>query len=392
MTHSARVLIFYAEAGAGHRRAAEALAEELRQRGSQVLLHDAMQSAHPMFRAVYVGGGLNLITQHPRLYRAGYQLTDVPLVNRVLRGPRLRTQQLSTPQLFHTIAAFQPDLVLCTHFLPAELCAGWRRSGQLTMPLHTVITDFDPHFIWQHQGVDAYYAPTEQARQRLIHDGFAPAIVHNTGIPIEQRFVHQPDRVSAARRLQIDPDRPTVLILGGGLGAGAMEAVAHSLLKRPLAAQLVFITGHNHTLRRQLKALSQHWLVCGFVNTMPDWLAAADIAISKAGGLAASELLAAGVPTIVPRTLTGHEALNAAYFASTGAALLVESAAEAVAQADRLLHDPIERRNMRQAARQAARPTAASQISELVLAATQIVTHDAAPRIDHVPATPLPTY
>ncbi len=366
MTTSPRILILYAEAGAGHRRAAEALAEELLARGAAVQQQDVMRLAHPMFRAAYVGGGLSLITHHPRLYGAGYHFTDVPAVDRLLRAPRLLAQQISLPRLFQAITAFQPDVLVCTHFLPTELCAGWRRTGRLSIPLHTVITDFDPHFFWQHSGVDAYYVPTEAARNRLIRDGIDPVMIHATGIPIEQRFACQPDRGAAARRLRIDLDRPVLLIMGGGLGVGAIEAVARRLLAHPLDAQCVFITGSNHDLRRKLKAMSHRWIVRGFVDNMPDWLAVADVAISKAGGLAASELLAMGVPTLVPRVLTGHEARNADYFASTGAALRVDAAAEAVAQAERLLRDPIEREVMRQAGWHAARPLAARRIADLI--------------------------
>jgi processive 1,2-diacylglycerol beta-glucosyltransferase len=183
--------------------------------------------------------------------------------------------------------------------------------------------------------------------------------------------------------LNLDPDRAVVLIMGGGLGVGAMETVARSLLTHPLDAQIVFITGSNQALRRYLKAMShsltshlhartveereRRWIVRGFVNNMPDWLAAADVAISKAGGLAGSELLAAGVPTIIPRRLAGHEALNAQYLASTGAALLAASAAEGVAQADRLLHEPPLRAAMRRAALRAARPYAASLIADRIV-------------------------
>ena len=392
---SPRFLILYAEAGAGHRRAAEALADELLARGAAVQQQDVMQQAHPLFRATYVGGGLNLITRHPRLYGLGYQLADAPAVDRLLRAPRLLAQQLSLPSLFHTITAFQPNVVVCTHYLPAELCAHWRRSGRLPLPLHTVITDFDPHVFWQHPGIDAYYAPTEAARNRLIHDGIDPAMIHITGIPIDQRFARQPDRIAATRRLPIAPDRPVLLMIGGGLGVGALEAVAQALLAQPLDAQCVFITGSNHDLRRKLQAMSRRWIVRGFVDNMPDWLAVADVAISKAGGLAASELLAAGVPTLVPRILTGHEARNADYFASTGAALLVDSAAAAVAQADRLLRDPIGRAAMQHAARQVARPQAAQHIVDLIWRAA----HAAHPAPDaaqpsslitqHVPHSPV---
>jgi processive 1,2-diacylglycerol beta-glucosyltransferase len=384
-------LLFYAEAGAGHRRAAEALAQPLIERGAVVALHDAMRFTHPFFRAVYRGGGLGLITRLPRLYHLAYHLSDQPAIDRVLRGPRYRSQQISTRHLFRTIEAFQPDAIICTHFLPAELCAGWRRSGQLPAPLCTVVTDFDPHFMWQHAGTDLYCVPTEEARGRLWQDGIDPAIVEVTGIPIGRGFAVLPDRSAAARRLKLDPNRAVVLIMGGGLGVGALEGVARSLLAHPLDAQTVFITGSNHALRRRLKAMSKTWIVRGFVNNMPDWLAAADAAISKAGGLAGSELLAAGVPTIIPQTLTGHEAMNAQYLASTGGALLVDSAAEALAQADRLLHEPPRREAMRRAAQQAARPQAAALIADRVISSARF-TRYALPVVHHVDHPSLSTF
>lgn len=367
MTNPPRILIFYAEAGAGHRRAAEAIAQPLIERGAAVALVDTLRFTHPIFRAVYRGGGLGLITRLPRVYHLAYHLSDQPAVDRVLRGPRYHSQQISTRALFRTIESFQPDAIVCTHFLSAELCAGWRRSGRLRVPLCTVVTDFDPHFMWQHTGTDLYCVSSDEARARLVEDAIDPAIIHVTGIPIGRGFAALPDRMTAARRLHLDPDRAVVLMMGGGLGVGALEAVARSLLGHPLDAQIVFITGSNHALRRQLKAMSKTWIVRGFVHNMPDWLAVADAAISKAGGLAGSELLAAGVPTIIPRALTGHEALNAAYLASTGAALLASSAEDALIQADRLLRDPQARDCLRQAALQAARPNAATHVVEQVL-------------------------
>jgi processive 1,2-diacylglycerol beta-glucosyltransferase len=384
VTNPPRILLFYAEAGAGHRRAAEAVAQSLIERDTVVSLIDAMRLTHPLFRAVYRGGGLGLITHLPRLYHLAYTMSDQPAIDRVLRGPRYHSQQLSTRALFHTIESFQPDLIVSTHFLPSELCAGWRRSGRLRVPLWTIVTDFDPHCVWQHAGTDHYCVPTDKARTRLVEDGIDPAIIEVTGIPIGRGFAPLPDRAAAARRLNLDPDRSTVLIMGGGLGVGALDAVARALLSHPLDAPIVFITGSNHALRRRLKAMSRAWIVRGFVNNMPDWLAVADVAISKAGGLAGSELLAAGVPMIIPRVLTGHEDRNAEYLASTGAALLVDSAAEALAQADRLLHEPQSREALRGQARQAARPHAAALIAEHVIATSRSFTRHSLLVTNHV--------
>ena len=384
MTATSRLLILYATAGAGHRRAAEAVADRLRAAGAQVLSLDVMTFAHPVFRSLYVGGGLRLITRLPRLYGLAYRATDQRLVNRLLRGPRLRTQQFSTPRLWQTLQAFQPDAVLSTHFMASELCAGWRRSGELAAPLITVVTDFEPHYMWQHGGTDLYCVPTDEAAERLGHDGIERARVAVTGIPIDPAFAQRPDRAAARDRVQLDRARAVAVIMGGGLGVGRLDQLARHLIAQPLDAQLVFITGQNRALRRRLHAMNADWVVRGLVDNMPDWLAAADVALSKTGGLAASELLAAGVPTIVPLTLSGHESANAAYCASTGAAVIAPSADRAVAEARRILSNHDLRRGMIAAAQRAAKPNAANDVAQLALNAARLFTHHSSPITSHV--------
>lgn len=364
---SPRILCLYGTAGAGHRRAAEAVAEALRAAGATAVALDVMTYAHRAFRAVYVGGGLRLITRWPRLYGLAYRATDYDAIDRLVRGARARAQQLSAPHLLRAVQTFDPHAVISTHFLAAELCAAWRVKRRLAAPLITVITDFEPHRLWQHAGTDAYCAPTPQAADRLVRDGVEPPRVTVTGIPIAAAFAAKIDREAARRRLKLASDRPVLLIMGGGLGVGGIDRVARSLLNQPAPAQVVFITGVNRSLRRSLRALNPDWIVRGFVDNMPEWLAAAEVAISKAGGLAASELLAAGVPTIVPRVLTGHETRNAQYFASTGAARLADDADKALTLARDLLENEAARDEMRLAARRAARPQAADDVARLAL-------------------------
>ncbi len=305
VTHSPRILIFYAEAGAGHRRAAEAMAQPLAERGAAVSLIDAMRFTHPLFRAVYVGGGLGLITRLPRLYRSGLSpqrsardrsgaaRTALSLAadqharalphDRILSTRRDHLHAFSARRIVRGLAAQRP-----------AARAGVHRRHRFRSAFHVAAR--------RHRSV---LRPDDEARARLIRRWDRSGDRRRDRHPDRSGFAALPDRSSAARRVHLDPDRAVVLIMGGGLGVGAMEAVARSLLAHPLDAQFVFITGSNHALRRRLKAMSKTWIVRGFVNNMPDWLAAADVAISKAGGLAGSELLAAGVPTIIPWALDG---------------------------------------------------------------------------------------
>jgi processive 1,2-diacylglycerol beta-glucosyltransferase len=279
--------------------------------------------------------------------------------------------------LYHAITAFQPDAIVCTHFLPAELCAGWRESNHINVPVYTVVTDFEPHRMWQHRGLDGYFVATGEAADRLINDGIDRSIIQVTGIPIQTEFASVRDRVTAKTRLAIDPDRSLLLLMGGGLGVGGIDLLARSLVLRPIDSQVAFITGHNRTLRRRLRQQAPHWIVRGFVGNMPDWLAAADVVISKAGGLAASELMAAGVPTIIPPSLRGHETSNAEYFTACGAAIKADSIPDAIDQAAALLQDRSRQQEMRSAAQRFARPNAAADVADYVVHGACSVEHPA---------------
>jgi len=364
-----RVLLLYATAGAGHRRAADAVKYALQARNAVAESVDAMSYIHPMFRRIYIGGGLSLITRMPRVFGAFYRLTDRRWVDRLMRLPRYGTQRISARPLLRLIHRFAPDAVVCTHFLPAELLAALRRLGRLSVPLYVAITDFEPHRIWEHSGVDRYFVSNDQAARRLVEDGVSVESIHATGIPISIEFTRRFDRAALKMRLGLDPGRPLVLVTGGGLGAGSIEVIARAALPALGRIQFAFVTGDNVGLRRQLaqQEPALGWRVLGFVSNMHEWLAASDVAVGKAGGLTGSEMLAAGVPFVIPPGLHGHEDRNAEYLRRCGAAHVASSAQEAVDLALAIANRPDLAARMRAAAQRAARPRAAHAIAAIVM-------------------------
>jgi len=157
------------------------------------------------------------------------------------------------------------------------------------------------------------------------------------------------------------------------LGAGSIESIAREAVERLGAAQFAFVTGSNAALRVRLEKRITHlgWRALGYVSNMPEWLAAADVAIGKAGGLTGAEVLAAGVPFVVPPGVRGHEDRNAFYLQGCGAAIVTASTSEAVASALSIAIEPDRRDRMRSAARLAGRPRAAHAIAALVLRAME---------------------
>ena len=364
-----RILILYVSAGAGHRRAAEALEVVLQAGGAQVDVLDAALFVQPVFRQVYVAGGLGLITRLPRLYGWLYRLTDRPTVDYLVRGPRNTAQLIGARRLKRVILGHAPDAVISTHFLAAELAAAWRRGHSLAARAYTVITDFAPHRMWEHAGIDGYFVAGEATAQRLVADGIRRESIYVTGIPISPEFCRPLERRVLKVRLGFDPDDPLILVTGGGLGAGAIEAIAREVIEQHAGAQFAFITGDNADLRARLdrRAGEAGWRVVGFVANMHEWLSAADVAIGKAGAMTGSEMLATGLPFIVPPGMRGHEARNAANLQACGAAVVTTSIREAVTTARMIAGQADARERMRSAARSAARPRAAQDIAEIVL-------------------------
>jgi UDP-N-acetylglucosamine--N-acetylmuramyl-(pentapeptide) pyrophosphoryl-undecaprenol N-acetylglucosamine transferase len=200
-----------------------------------------------------------------------------------------------------------------------------------------------------------------------------------TGNPLRAGFG---DRVRDPERFGLDPARPTLLIMGGSLGARRINAVAAALAPRILAEtdwQIVHLSGEGG-YQDALAALAKHGLPDGryhlsaYGTDMPGLLAATDLAIGRAGATSVAELAVAGVPTIyIPYPGAGrHQAANARAAVTAGAARLLdeENLDENTlwAEIQPLMSDRDARLAMASACATIAVPDAASTIARQVLA------------------------
>jgi processive 1,2-diacylglycerol beta-glucosyltransferase len=193
-----------------------------------------------------------------------------------------------------------------------------------------------------------------------------------TGIPVDGRFAAPVDRAAARRALGLRGDAPVVLLMGGGAGVMPMAELVEALegLARPL--QLVAVAGRNEGLLTRLAGLAGRLWHCslrplGFVDNVDVLMGAADLLVSKPGGLTAAEALARGLPLVVYRPIPGQEEANTSFLTAGGAAVRVESAAELAALAGGLLADDGALGAMQAAALRLGRPGAAAAVARLVM-------------------------
>lgn len=368
-------------AGAGHRRAAEAIADAARRRWpeAQVVCEDCLALTPAWWRSGYPAFYEWMVRHAPGLWASGYWLLDQVWAAPVWRPIRRAWNRLIGSRFLRALRANPPDVVIATHFFPAELLASERRAGRLSSRLIVVVTDWFPHHLWLAPGADLVVAGSEVTADWCRRRGVPADRIAVLGIPVAEAFGRLGDREALRRELGLDPARRTVLVASGGMGVGPLEQIVRSLCE-PGAAwggrlQLLVVCGHNERLRQHLQAVALSvavpMQVFGFVDTMPQLMQASDLMVSKAGGLAVAEASTVGLPLVLCGVIPGQEQFNAEVVVREGAAVLTTRAEDAVAQVVALLNHPARLELMRTCARRLGRPQAAQDIVERLFEETQ---------------------
>jgi UDP-N-acetylglucosamine:LPS N-acetylglucosamine transferase len=216
-----------------------------------------------------------------------------------------------------------------------------------------------------------------------------------TGTPVRPELAsldRSPDgRAKGRTALGLPPDRPTVVAMGGSLGAVRINRAAAGLADGDWPGGAGW-TLYHVTGRRDYKAFSQgsdeaaetvpgavgsaeelFYRVVPFEERMPDLYAAADVCIARAGAMTVAELLVTGMPSILvplPGAPSDHQTRNAEALATMGAAVVVPDAEcdglRLARDLDALLADPPRLRAMSEAALQHGHPDAAQRVAEVV--------------------------
>lgn len=380
MTAIRRVLILSTKAGAGHLRAAAALETAFRRDHPAVEARhaDALEYTTTAFRNSYTRGYEDLVSRLPSVWGMIYaRLEHSGEGSRIKKLSRLNSR-LHGVRLRRLAAEFDPDEIVCTHYLPAEILGRLRAGGKLRARLSVVLTDYDIHTMWVQKGVERYFVATEEMAYALRRHGVGEAEVHVTGIPILPAFSETyPPRPAMRRKLGL-PDAPaTVLLAAGGFGMAPVDVALRALLEETDDARFVALAGRNEKLRAAVESVAAahpgRVTVCGYVDNMHEWMAAADLIVTKCGGLTTSECLAMGLPMVIIAPIPGQEERNSDFLLERGVAVRANSMAHVVYKVCRLLDDPAQRERMRRAALQAAKPRAASDIVSRVMGATHAV-------------------
>ena len=369
-----KVLILSASAGAGHVRAAEAIERAIIETGAarRVRHIDTLRYTTKVFRNLYSRAYIDMAGRAPDLVGWLYDQFDKPWQN---ERRRLAFDKLNTRPFVRMLKEEQPDITICTHFLPAEIISWLKAKERLASRQAIVVTDFDVHAMWLCHHYEHYFVALDETRAYLVKLGVPAEKITVSGIPIDPVFTASYDRQAMRRKHGLEPDRPTILISAGGFGVGAIEHVVRALFDLQHAVQVVAICGRNEELQRDVERAAAQapgsspvtFKVIGFTREMHELMAASDILLGKPGGLTTSEALAMGLAFVIVNPIPGQEERNSDHLLEQGVAIRANNLPVLAFKIDRLLDDPGAVTRMQDNARRMARPRAAFDIVNKLL-------------------------
>ncbi len=369
-TAAPRVLILSASYGSGHNAVARALEASLQAAGAETRIVDHFRDlVHPAFdrwsRRLYAA----ILRRAPAVWGFGYWVGDRLSPS---SGLVFGMGSLGTPRLLSLLERERPDLIVSTHPTPAGALSDLRRRGVTRIPHALVYSDFAVHRQWIPPLVDLHCVPAEGVRADLIARGVAPDRVLASGLPVRAEFEQPADPTSARRALGLDLERPVVLAMAGAFGwTGDLPAATGVLRDLPVPLQALIVAGHDGALRARLKesvrGAGRRVRVLGYTDEMRQLMAAADLLVTKAGGVSLAEAIACDLPVVCFGSLPGHERRNERFIVGAGAALRARSAVELGAVVRRTLTEPGLLTDLAKRMREIRRPGAARVITLALL-------------------------
>ena len=309
----------------GHIYPAIALAERLRAEGD---------------RAVFIGlrggleerlvpaAGFDLLPISAAPLRRAISPAIVTTVARNLAGLREASRH---------IAALRPDAVIATGGYVAfpVMFAAWLAQRRRSVHEHAVLGLLEPN---------AIAGLTNRLLAPFVDElwGSVPAVAGRfvrrfvqTGVPVRQEFRNPPNRREAAQILNLDPTRPTILVMGGSQGARSINAALSELWQGalPLDWQIVHVTGPGYqeaATHAAASAIAQGRVhIYEYLDNPIAAYAAADLVVARAGASTLAELAALGKPALLvpyPFATADHQRHNAEAFVGFGAGRLLDDA------------------------------------------------------------------
>jgi len=369
-----RVLLMYITKVSGHRQATVAIQQSLKQLSPSIEapMVNGFGFTYPILEKVVNRAYMSVIKRTPKVWDYMY---DNPKIVKNSQSIKNFLHKSSYEKIDKLFTRHKPDVIVCTQAFPCGMVAHYKREHNLNTTIIGVLTDFSPHSYWINDGVDYYVVPSVEAKERFIKKGIKSDSIKVYGIPMRSKFSTQLDKMPIIKKLDLNPDIPTIVIMGGGQGLGPIKSIVKSLIKVKMNFQIIVLAGTNkkiiNSLERYTKRSNKKILIFEFANNVDELMELATIIITKPGGITTAECLAKGVPMVIINPIPGQEMRNTDFLIKKGIGIRIDDTNEIGEEVEFLLKSPERLTSMSKAAYENAKPYAALDIAKLILEHTK---------------------
>lgn len=321
-----KALILTVSTGWGHTATAMAIETRLKEMGAGAHTIDVYKYINS-FIAETLDKSTALYTKvAPDIYRLIYEYLEGG-VEVDQKNVFQFVNKLCSYKLAHLVGEYDPDIIVCTHVFSAQLANELKRRGKTRARIVGIITDYTIHPYWETLTcVDHIITASEALTYRAVKRGIPARRIRPLGIPVHPKFNTALPRAEAREKLGLRPEGRVVLMMGGGLGYGLAGSEVDRLLSLREDFELVIVCGRNKKQQKQFeKYKEEHFArnlhVLGFVDNVQELMDAADLLVSKPGGLTVSEAMAKRLPMVVVNPIAGHEERNLEFLLNCGLAV-----------------------------------------------------------------------
>ncbi len=359
-----RLLILSSNNGQGHNTAAMALVEAAEARGAMAVVIDSMLFESPAKSELYEKAHIEGALHAPRLFETGNHLAE-RMEGAGIRSPEYHATSRHAETALRFIQGNAFDCIAATHIFAAQLLTHLRPALGDAVKTAFIPTDYTYVPFTSETFLSVYFLPhralLEQYRKSAPGRNYVVS-----GIPTSRRRLQRMERAEARAALGLPQDVPVALIMTGSMGFGSVQPLAEALLAQsPPETRILILCGRNDALMRALRqAFPDDARVqpLAFTDQIGLYFSAADVLLSKPGGLSSTEAAVAEIPLVHTTPIPGWEEDNVRFFTDAGLSLSGNTPEEMAAAAAHLLRDPDAAAEMRRRQRAEINKEAAADI------------------------------
>ena len=311
-----KILIAYATAGAGHKKAAMAVKKAFDKIGGDcdVDIVDVLDYTTAFFRWTYPRIYIFMVNRIPSIWGSFYYILDNRIFYSLVSWIRHLTNWINTRPLAKYLGEKNYDVIVSTHFLLPDVIS-MEGKDKIRSYLINIMTDYRLHSFWISKGIDMYVVAHDMTKNDLVSKyGVREDKIKVLGIPIDPVFSESKNKEELITRLGIQKGLFTVLIGSGGFGVGPIAELVKSFKGISIPIQLLVVCGKNDALCLSVGNLQKDIgipiKVYGFVDNMDELMEVSDLMITKMGGMLSSEALAKSIPMMSLAAIPGQETRN----------------------------------------------------------------------------------